>query len=410
MARRTRQAKPLCLKSWLPRNSASLTGGETHPSGEAPLPKSRLPRNSASLTGAEGFAFVVKVVQSWGRSPTFQHVPEEMREFALAAVSFEAEPRVYRSDLADRLPPGLTMPRAYAVVDLDAESTALWLEDVPVVAARWERAALAHAAHLLGRLAASPRVRPLATVADPGMHRTLRGYVEERIELQVIPALHDDAIWRHPVVTPAFDDTLRHDLVAAADTLPTVVAELESMANGTAHGDACTRNLLVAADRADLILIDFGFWGPQPLGFDLGQLLLGEVQLGERPAVALPDDERACLAAYVDGLRAEDCDVDGSVVERGLAPGDAAVRRAAVAAVRAPRRPADPCGDRDLPAAGGRGAVRPRSRRCHRPARPVMMGGPEPGGAVTAHRTPSLRSVDASRSAVTMVRSLRSLT
>ena len=43
------------------------------------------------------------------------------------------------------------------------------------------------------------------------------------------------------------------------------------------------------------------------------------MQLGERPAAALPDDERACLAAYVDGLRAEGCDVDGSVVERGLA-------------------------------------------------------------------------------------------
>ena len=91
------------------------------------------------------------------------------------------------------------------------------------------------------------------------------------------------------------------------------------MAYGTAHGDACTRNLLVAADRPELVLIDFGFWGPQPYGFDLGQLLLGEVQLGERPAAALPDDERACLAAYVDGLRAEGCDVDVAAVERGHA-------------------------------------------------------------------------------------------
>ncbi|HEX5811007.1 MAG TPA: phosphotransferase, partial [Pseudonocardia sp.] len=269
--------------------------------------------------GVAAFAFFVKVVQSWGRSPAFRFVPEEMREFALAAYPFEAEPRVYRNDLADRLPSGLTMPRAYAVIDLDAESTALWLEDVPVVSAHWDRAALAHAAQLLGRLAASPRVRPLATVADPGQHRTLRSYAEGRVAAQVVPALHDDAIWRHPVVTPAFDDTLRHDLVAAADTLPAVVAELEALPYGSAHGDACTRNLLVAADRPELVLIDFGFWGPQPYGFDLGQLLLGEVQLGERPAAALPDDERACLAAYVDGLRAEGCDVDGSVVERGLA-------------------------------------------------------------------------------------------
>ena len=212
-----------------------------------------------------GFSFFVKVVQSWGRHPAFRFVPEEMREFALASVPFEAEPRVYRSDLADRLPPGLTMPRAYAVIDLDAESTALWLEDVPVVAARWDRTALARAAHLLGRLAASPRVRPLATVADPGQHRTpaqLRRGPARRCRSS--PPCTTTTIWRHPVVAAAFDDALRRDLVAAADTLPAVVAELEALPHGTAHGDACTRNLLVAADRPDLMLIDFGFWGPQP--------------------------------------------------------------------------------------------------------------------------------------------------
>jgi hypothetical protein len=55
-----------------------------------------------------------------------------------------------------------------------------------------------------------------------------------------VPALHDGEIWCHPIVAAAFDDALRRDLVAAADGLPAVVAELESMAYGTAHGDACT--------------------------------------------------------------------------------------------------------------------------------------------------------------------------
>ena len=41
----------------------------------------------------------------------------------------------------------------------------------------------------------------------------------------------------------------------------------------------CTNNLLVQRDSEDLVLIDYGFWSTQPLGFDLSQLLLGDVIL-----------------------------------------------------------------------------------------------------------------------------------
>jgi hypothetical protein len=269
--------------------------------------------------GEIGFSLFVKVVRSWRHTPAFAFVPEAYRDIADAQLAFDSEPRVYRSDLADRLPPGLAMPRAHAVLDLGDDAAALWLEDVPTVPVRWDRAALAHAARLLGRLAASPAVRPLATVADPAGSRSVRGYVEGRVALQVVPALRDPDVWAHPVVAPAFDAVLRRDLLAAADDLPTVVDELESLPHGVAHGDACTRNLLRAADRPELVLIDFGFWTPGPLGFDLGQLLLGEVQLGERCAAELPEDERACLAAYMAGLRDEGCDVPEAAVRRAHA-------------------------------------------------------------------------------------------
>ena len=243
----------------------------------------------------------MKVVQSWGRSPAFRFVPEEMRECALASVPFEAEPRVYRSDLADRLPPGLTMPRAYAVVDLDAESTALWLEDVPVSPRAGTGPRSPTPRSCSGgspRARGSGRWRRSPTRAAPDAAQLHRG--PARPVRRARPARRR-SLAPSPRPAAAFDDTLRRDLVAAADTLPAVLAELEALPHGAAPGDACTRNLLVAADRPELVLIDFGFWGPQPYGFDLGQLLLGEVQLGERPAAALPDDERACLAAYVDG-------------------------------------------------------------------------------------------------------------
>ena len=73
------------------------------------------------------------------------------------------------------------------------------------------------------------------------------------------------------------------------------------------------------AGSDDLVLIDFGFWSTQPIGFDLGQLLLGDVQIGRRPAATLPAVEQGCLPAYVDGLRDEGCDLPLDVVRRAHA-------------------------------------------------------------------------------------------
>ena len=69
----------------------------------------------------------------------------------------------------------------------------------------------------------------------------------------------------------------------------------------------------------DIVLIDFGFWGTAPVGFDLGQLLLGEIQLGRRPAHTFPQLEEACLPAYVRGLRDEGCNTPVHQVRRAHA-------------------------------------------------------------------------------------------
>lgn len=263
------------------------------------------------------FSFFVKVVQSWSRSPVFQFVPPEFREQALASVPWRIEPLIYASDLADRLPAGLRMATAFAVFDIDEDSAAIWMRDIDADPGRWEPEQYAHAAYLLGRLAASPLVRPLATTGR-GEHSPVREYAEGRVASQLLPAIRSD-LWEHPLIAVTFDDDLRGRLLAVAEMLPSIVDELEALPTGTFHGDACSRNLLVERGSTDLVLIDFGFWGRGPLGFDLAQLLIGEVQMGERSAAELPELERACLPAYVEGLRAEGCDVPLEVVERGHA-------------------------------------------------------------------------------------------
>lgn len=81
---------------------------------------------------------------------------------ARAAMPWRTEPDVYRSDLRQRLPRGLSLPCAYRITDLDRESAVIWLDRVPMRRVRWDVARHRHAAYLLGRLAANPSVAALA--------------------------------------------------------------------------------------------------------------------------------------------------------------------------------------------------------------------------------------------------------
>src|SRR5664279_4463648 len=213
--------------------AAITTAGRYWGRGEAQTPTSTRP-----------FSFFVKHVQSWSRSPLFAAIPPDFRESAEASVPWRTEPLIYRSDLADRLPDGLTMPRAVAVRDLDEKSAAVWLEEVPTVPRIWTEQYLARAAYLLGRLAASPAVRELAGIGGNPDGRPVRGYLQGRLTHQILPMLRSEAIWQHPLVAPAFDAELRRRLLDAADQLPRYVEEVERMPSGTSHGDACTNNIL----------------------------------------------------------------------------------------------------------------------------------------------------------------------
>jgi hypothetical protein len=252
---------------------------------------------------ARAFALFVKVIHAYQRSPLRFAIPAHLRTQAAALILWHTEADLYRSDLRDRLPHGLTIPRAVAVRDLDADSAALWLEHVPARRVAWDAGRHARAAYLLGRLAASRAVAPLATAVHGA--RTPRVYADAWLTHVVLPALTDDGAWAHPLVRDAFDARLRYRLLAAADALPALLDELDDAPAATAHGDACTANLLAARGRDGLVMVDLGFCGQAPLGTDLGQLVLGEVQTGQRHPADLPGLEAVCLPAYLAGIRAE---------------------------------------------------------------------------------------------------------
>lgn len=272
---------------------------------------------TAAVDGhARDFRLFVKHVHEWSRSPFFLDVPEEIRSWAAGMVPWRTEGAVYASDLGDHLPQGLAIPRAVGVHDIDERAYAVWLEVVPATEVEWDLDRYRHAAHLLGRFAARPGIRSLARIGS--QEWDVRSYVDGRLGHQVLPILGDDAVWQHPLVADAFAD-LRPRLLAAVDALPRLTEELLALPELVGHGDACPNNLLVRPDRDGFTMIDFGFFMALPVGFDLGQLLVGDVQIGRRDAGDLAERDEACLAAYVDGLVAEGVDLGTEAVRRAHA-------------------------------------------------------------------------------------------
>ena len=263
----------------------------------------------------QSYSFFVKHVHEWIRSPFFAAVPEEIRDFARASVPWRTEGAIYRSDLAEHLPDGLAVPRAVTVREIDESSYAVWLEVVPTADVTWDVERDAAAAELLGRFAGTPGIRALA---DVGGHDVgVESYVAGRLAHQVLPVLHDEGVWHHPLVEPF--GPLRDRLLAAADQVPAYIEELAALPLLVAHGDACPNNLLVRPDRPGFTMIDFGYLAAMPVGFDLGQLLVGDVQIGRRGTDNLAERDAACVAAYRDGLAAAGLDVPLAAVTRGHA-------------------------------------------------------------------------------------------
>ncbi len=291
-------------RHWV-RGEAEVATGSTHEGGGPPV--------------AVRWSVFVKQVQCWSRHPAFTFVPPEAHELARSGFPWRTEPLAYRSDLAARLPEGLTMPRALLVEDLDDLSASVWLPEVPVRERRWDLERHLLAAGLLGRLAASPGVR--ACAAEVGHDLTAWTYLHGRLNSQVLPVLLDEALWQHPLLVETFAG-VREGLRAAGGRAEALTAELAGLPVLAAHGDACPNNLLDSPGTEGFVLIDYGFFGPGPVGFDLGQLLVGDVQTGrseEEDVAALAARDEACLAAYVAGLRAEGDDTPVEVVRRAHA-------------------------------------------------------------------------------------------
>jgi hypothetical protein len=285
---------------------------------------------SPAQRGAPGCTFFVKLVRHTRLWPGLRWLPDDAaRAEFVDFYPWQYELEIHQSGIGSVLPDGMRTPQLHQVGRPDADHISLWWEFVYERAAPWTLADYGLAARLLGQLAARRRAGAQVNEALPAVARTahdggsaLRFYTSRRVFGAMLPILASGQVWQHPVLKEALQRTgdrqLPADMVALGARLPQILDMLDDLPQTYAHGDASPQNLLLpAGEPGTVVVIDWGFGTLLPVGFDLGQLLVGLAHAGQTDPAAIPAIDAEIFPAYLAGLAAEDYHVDPAQVRAG---------------------------------------------------------------------------------------------
>jgi hypothetical protein len=285
-------------------------------------------------SGPLACTFFVKLVRDVRLWPGLRSFPDDASRADFSSYyPWHFELDIHESGIGTAMPAGMRTPVLYRVKTVDADHIALWWEFITERAGPWQPADYRRAGRLLGQLAARRREGAEVNKALPEITRTahsggsaLRYYTGRRVLQGILPALQAGQLWSHPVMQAALrragDPDLPADLLNLGSQLPRILDMLDSLPRTYAHGDASPQNLLLPADEpGTVVVIDWGFGTLLPVGFDLGQLLVGLANAGTSDPSELAAIDAEIFPAYLDGLAAEDYEVDPAKVRAGYVGG-----------------------------------------------------------------------------------------
>jgi hypothetical protein len=289
----------------------------------------RVDVDGMSGLGSVSHTYFVKLLRNPRIWPLLHTIPEPLREDFVAIFPWRMEYDMQHAGLAGALPEGVRLPRLHHA-NVTEDYISLWYEFVDVDPRPWTLSDFGRSAYLLGRMAARRREgAPVnqklpARCTDAPRTSSLRQYVQQRVLGLEARIVQDTSRWRTPRMLEALagsgDQQLSVDLPALVRRIPSILDQLERLSQTFVHGDASPQNLLIpAADRSLRVAIDWGgFCTLLPVGFDLGQLLIGLAHAGELEVSELPALQDAVLEAFRSGLAAENFDVPPDEVRFGF--------------------------------------------------------------------------------------------
>lgn len=272
----------------------------------------RIDRLRGTLSDGTDWSLFAKTLHPASSSPMWSSVPEAFHEQVLAELNWLDEPRVYRSGLADALPPGIRMPVIHAIDEVPGHMT-LWMEDVPD-RPTWDVDRYQRSARALGRLAG--RWPGDSAARSLGLHpHPIDGLFFGKICNHDLKVMDSDEFWAAPEIAAVVDGDHRSDLYRLAGETPALLERLRRLPLGLAHGDAAPANLHDPGD-ATVVAIDWSYASVAPVGSDLGQLAAGCVAEEDRSCADVHDLVEVLVDAFLVGLADEGATGDRSEVRR----------------------------------------------------------------------------------------------
>lgn len=303
---------------------ANTSGGRTVVGVEcSPMPgridnmtTEALTRQRTSYDDGSSTTLVRKVLRPASASPQWLSIPSEFHQSVLEALDWRDEPRRYRSQLGRHLPEGLRMPVVHEIDEAEDRIT-LVLEHVEDVTP-WDEARYRRTARALGRLAGrwdSGEAESRFGLSWRDIGTMYFGkVVHEDLRIQ-----SDDGFWRQPHIAGVEGiECFRRDLYRLAEAMPQMVAALDGLPGGVAHGDASTTNFLEPGDGT-IVAIDWSYTSVSSVGSDLAQLVASRFDGGEAGADELERIATSAFDGFCEGVADAGRDVPARDIERAWA-------------------------------------------------------------------------------------------
>ena len=264
-------------------------------------------RVAGTTTDGQPWSVFLKVLQHPRHWPRLGQLPAEIRQPFLDNFPWRGELVAWEPGFADRLPPGMRLPRLYRLADLGDDRLAVWMENVRTLDDPWDPPRFARAAHALGRLAGRRSDPALLAASGLPAGTGLRYYSQSRVELSGLPLLERDEVWAHPLVAEA-----GRRPAPGRPARPWRPGCRSSSTAWTPCPRRCPTATPVPRTCWSRPTTPTPSWPstcrsrtPRRSGFDLGQLLVGLTHAGLLPAAALPEVHNVLVPAFTDGLHAE---------------------------------------------------------------------------------------------------------